>query len=374
MNLKAQLAKHYINLRGWKTQRKIVVIESDDWGSIRMPSKQVVDLFKSKNYPLEINKFTLFDGLERQVDLEELFKVLESHKDEIGNNPVITACAVVANPDFDKIRESNFKEYFFEIIAETYKNYGEENLLDFWIENGIKKNLLYPQFHGREHLNPSRWLKVLQSNNQMEKEAFDNKTLLGLIGGQTTDNDIYMAAFEAITEEDKESVSRITKEGLNMFEQTFGFKSLSFMPSQAKQFEELNETLMVCGVKFNQAGQFSLPIENGIFKTINNFWGDVDKFGIKYWRRNCTFEPYKGSKNPVDSCLQEIEIAFRCGKPAVINSHRINFTSRINKEHRDLSLQSLNDLLSKIIKKYPQVEFLNSEQLAKVMLEDDKTK
>jgi hypothetical protein len=69
--------------------------------------------------------------------------------------------------------------------------------------------------------------------------------------------------------------------------------------------------------------------------------------------------------------LREIEIAFRCGKPAVINSHRINFTSRISKEHRDLSLRSLDDLLSKIVKKYPKVEFLNSEQLAKVMMEDD---
>jgi hypothetical protein len=123
MNIKAQLAKHYINLRGWKTKRKIVVIESDDWGSIRMPSKEVVELFKTKNYPLEINKFTLFDGLERQVDLEELFKVLESHKDKNGNNPVVTACSVVANPDFEKIKKSNFKEYFFEQLNETYKLY-----------------------------------------------------------------------------------------------------------------------------------------------------------------------------------------------------------------------------------------------------------
>ena len=372
MNLKAQLAKHYINLRGWKTKRKIVVIESDDWGSIRMPSKEIVDLFKSKNYPLEKNKFTCFDGLEKQVDLEELFKVLEFYKDSKGNNSVITACAVVANPDFDKIRASNFKEYFFESLSQTYKNYGENNLLDFWLEKGIKKNLLYPQFHGREHLNPTKWLKLLNSDNQMEIDAFNNKTLLGLSGGKTPDNQLYMAAFEAFTQKDKDSVIKITEAGLLMFEKTFGFKSISFMPSQAKQFEELNETLAACGVKFNQAGQFSIPNEDGAFKIVNNFWGDVDQFGIKYWRRNCTFEPYKGKKNPVESCLEEIEIAFRCGKPAVINSHRINYTSRIDKEFRDVNLQHLSELLSKIIKKYPQVEFCNSEQLAKIMMNKNK--
>ena len=374
MNLRAQLAKHYVNLRGWKTKRKIVVIESDDWGSIRMPSKDVVDLFKSKNYPVEKNKFTLLDRLERKSDLEELFKVLESHKDIKGNNPVITACAVLANPDFDKIKASNFQEYFYEPLSQTYKNHGEIGLLDFWIEKGIAKNLLYPQFHGREHLNPTKWLKVLQSNNQMEKDAFDNKTLLGLAGGQTKSTDLYMAAFEAITTKDKNDIDRITIEGLKMFEQTFGFKSLSFMPSQTKQYAELSKTLIACGVKFNQAGQLYLASGNGNFKTVNNFWGFVDQFGMRYWRRNCTFEPYKGTKNPVDSCFEEIEIAFRCGKPAVITSHRINFTSRIDKEFRNLNLQNLNNLLSKIIRKYPQVEFLNSEQLANVMMEDDKTK
>lgn len=368
MNIRQILAKNYINFRGWKTNRKIVVIESDDWGSIRMPSKEVVDLLKSKNYPIENNKFTLLDGLERKSDLEELFKVLESHKDKNGNNPVITACAVVANPDFNKIIESNFQEYFFEQIEQTYENYGEKSLLEFWCQYGIKKNLLYPQFHGREHLNPTKWLKALQSNNQMEHDAFASKALLGLAGGQTDRKDLYMAAFDAIDSNEKDVVDNIAIEGLKLFEDTFGFKSISFMPSQSKQYEELSKILIKSGVKFSQAGQFFIPTLNGNFTEQNNFWGYVDKFGIKYWRRNCTFEPHKGAKNPVDSCLKEIEIAFRWGKPAVISSHRINYTSRIDTEFRNQNLQVLNILLTKIIKKYPQVEFLNSEQLAKEML------
>ena len=28
------------NIKGWRTNRKIVVIESDDWGTIRMSSKE----------------------------------------------------------------------------------------------------------------------------------------------------------------------------------------------------------------------------------------------------------------------------------------------------------------------------------------------
>ena len=36
-----KLKNLYINKMGFHTERKIVVFESDDWGSIRMPSKEV---------------------------------------------------------------------------------------------------------------------------------------------------------------------------------------------------------------------------------------------------------------------------------------------------------------------------------------------
>ena len=41
MNIKSTLSNTFLNLPGWHTRRKLVVIESDDWGSIRMPSREV---------------------------------------------------------------------------------------------------------------------------------------------------------------------------------------------------------------------------------------------------------------------------------------------------------------------------------------------
>ena len=71
MNLKTQLAKNYINFRGWKTNRKIVVIESDDWGSIRMPSKLAYSNLLKKE--IDVDKSYLYDtldSLEKKEDLE----------------------------------------------------------------------------------------------------------------------------------------------------------------------------------------------------------------------------------------------------------------------------------------------------------------
>lgn len=37
LTLKRKLAKNYVNARGWNSKRKLVVIESDDWGVFGCP-------------------------------------------------------------------------------------------------------------------------------------------------------------------------------------------------------------------------------------------------------------------------------------------------------------------------------------------------
>lgn len=48
MKLKKQIFRNYINMFGLKTKQKIVVIESDDWGSIRMPNKKTYDKLQQR--------------------------------------------------------------------------------------------------------------------------------------------------------------------------------------------------------------------------------------------------------------------------------------------------------------------------------------
>ena len=46
----SSLKRNLLNFRGWTTKRKIVVIESDDWGSIRMPSKNIFKKLHNQNF------------------------------------------------------------------------------------------------------------------------------------------------------------------------------------------------------------------------------------------------------------------------------------------------------------------------------------
>ena len=90
---------------------------------------------------------------------------------------------------------------------------------------------------------------------------------------------------------------------------------------------------------------------------------------MRVYRRNCKFEPAKNHNiDWVDQCLSEIKIAFRWGKPVVIDSHRVNYIGSISPENRDYSLKELKCLLKEIVKRWPEVEFVNSEQLYNEML------
>ena len=368
MNFRQIIAKNYINYVGWSLRRKIVVIESDDWGSVRSFNATAVKHLTEQYPHMKSNKFFSNDGLERKGDLESLFEILSKHTDCKDNSPVITALALTANPDFDAITASG--EYRSESILKTYADYGEGGLMDLWKSQGIEQNLLYPQFHGREHLFPGRYIKRIANVDDVEYAAFSNRSLYG--GDNTTRNTNFMAAFEYHSEEDKKAIEKTTAEGLTEFEEIFGFRSLSFCPSQSVYGDHIFPVLKAHGIKTIQAGQQFVPADLKL-KMINNYWGHRTGNGLIFTRRNCTFEPYKSpTADHVGQCLKEIEIAFRWGKPAVINSHRINYTSRIGSEIRDRTLADLDVLLKSVIKRWPDVEFINSAQLAVIISSNSK--
>jgi hypothetical protein len=61
--------------------------------------------------------------------------------------------------------------------------------------------------------------------------------------------------------------------------------------------------------------------------------------------------------------MKEIEVSFKYKKPAIISSHRVNFIGSIQPDNRDKNLKLLSDLLKQIVIKYPDVEFMSSDEL-----------
>lgn len=363
---------HILNIPGWRTNRKIVVIESDDWGSIRMPSKEIYNLFLKNGIRVDNDPYCRYDALESADDMISLFETLNSVKDKNGNPAILTANTIISNPDFQKIEESNFTEYHFEQFTETLKRYYPNENVEGVLFQGISHNVLKPQSHGREHLNVKKWLNALQHDDSATRLAFDYKTF-GLTH-ETHPNIItnYMGAFDSSLTDDIFCYKKSIKEGLDLFEIIFGFRSKSFIPTTYTWSPLIEPILIENGVNYLQGlVNQRVPLNDGSLFSFKkgNFQGTKNNLGQFYLMRNCFFEPtLEGQQSDVvNDCLRRINIAFQWKKAAVICSHRLNFIGVIDERNRKNNIKLFRQLLKEIVKRWPDVEFMSSDQLGDTM-------
>lgn len=367
--IKSALRVNVSNIPGWRTKRHIVVIESDDWGSIRMSSKEAFDRMLKAGMPVDRSHYNLYDSLECNDDLEQMYETLSKFKDSTGRHPVITGVNVVANPDFEKIKTNNFSEYIYEPYTETCKRYSNhDRVYDLWKE-GIEKRLMVPIFHGREHLNAQFWMRALRDKNKSTLVGFENEVtgMPGIKGEKLPD---FQAAFQIDTINDLVYQKEVLKTGLDLFEELYGYRSRYFVPTNGPFNNTLEKDLNEHGVKYINTGKKQKePLGNGQYKINTRFIGDENQYGQIYITRNCFFEPTcSGYSRPlttdwINNCLKEIEIAFRWRKPAVISSHRVNYIGYLHPENRERSLKQLSELLGKMLKRWPDIEFMTSSEL-----------
>ncbi|MDI1318544.1 polysaccharide (de)acetylase [Flavobacterium sp.] len=358
--LKSFAAAADINKKGKAIKEKLIIIESDDWGAIRTPSKEAISNFERKGFQIA-NSIYKNDSLASQDDLEKLFAVLHSHKGSDGKPAVITANSIMANPDFEKIKAHDFKDYFWEPFTETLKRYPKhQNNFELW-KAGMNDGIFYPQFHGREHLNVKRWMKALQSKNKDIRASFEQQTTYS-----GKEDYSFMEAYDWDAPEEVEQHKTIIAEGLQLFEQHFGFKSKSFIAPCYNWDTKLEPFLASQGIEWMQGLRSQLQ-PTGTFneyQTIRHSFGQQQN-GLRFNTRNCFFEPSMlPQKDWVNSCLAQIQNAFLFSKPAVICSHRINFVGFINPKNGERGLKDLNQLLKAIVKKWPEAKFSTTDELS----------
>jgi len=366
---KQKIARHILNIPGWNTKRKIIVFESDDWGSIRIPSRDVLNDLRNFGIPVDDDPFSKFDSLASSCDLEHLFETLTSVKDIFGHYPVLTANCVTANPDFDAIRKSNYSLYSYELFTETLKRYPEHsNSFNLW-NQGMDMKVFYPQYHGREHLNFIQWLGSLNHGSRDFLFAFALGTYAINSESRSKRNNLLASLdYEELT--DKQIIIDALIDGLNLFKRIFDFESVSYTPACYTWNSEIEEILARKNVKYIKTSKVQNVISPSIkkYKKRYHYNGKKNRFGQLYLVRNALFEPSLNNRiDWVDSCLNSIDIAFKWNKPAIICSHRLNFIGYINENNRVKNLKLLKQLLGNIMRKWPEVEFINSERLGNII-------
>lgn len=360
------------NLLGYHTKRHIVLFESDDWGAIRMPSLEVFKALRQQGVSLsDKGGYNVYDTLASNDDLELLMEVLSSVKDSRGNPAKITFNCCVANPDFRKIRENDFQEYFYEPFTETLKRYPHhDRSFELWKE-GISKLMFQPQFHGREHLNASMWMQLLRRNVESVRRAFDKEVFCMDIEKHIDPRPHALAAYNVSSKDDYEFAKKSVEEGLNLFEKLFGFRSKTMIAPNFTWDKEIEEVAWQNGIRIMQGGHVQRPsyyAKRHGEKYKRHYTGQKSKNApLKYMVRNCEYEPSYRAYMNADYCMKEIESAFRFKTPAIVCCHRVNFIGDLNSTNRDNNLRDYQRLLQMIVKKYPDVEFMSSDEVGELL-------
>jgi hypothetical protein len=371
MNINQYISRTLLNLPGFHTNRKIVVIESDDWGSIRMPSREIYDFLIRQGHKVDNLSFNRYDSLACETDLSLLFNVLHSVKDKNNNPAIITANTVVTNPDFVKIKASNYQQYYYEPFTETLKHYsGHQGSFKLWQE-GMNAGVFRPQFHGREHLNVTRWMKALKTNTGNVRFGFDLEMFDLSIGNQITE-DSFMDTLNFESDSELAFQRDSIVEGLQMFENIFGYKSTTFIAPCYIWDCRLNKTLADFGVKALQGGWFQLEPTVGYehkFKKRFHYIGQKNKYDQTYLVRNISFEPSINTVTDLkNDVLKRMDFLFKMKKPVIISSHRLNYIGYIDSNNREKNLKLFRELLQQIVKYWPDVEFISSDKLADIIV------
>ena len=364
--------KHFLkglkNIPGWRTPDKLIVFSVDDYGNVRLDSPTARERMQRAGLDLD-NQFDRFDALETRQDLEALFETLSSVRDAVGRAPCFTAYSVCANPDFPRILEEE-KSFHYEPLTQTFDRLAAtqprayQGAWNLWHE-GMASGLIRPQFHGREHLNLDFIERQLATRDPMLMTSLENDSMAGLKPEPSLPGVGFTAGFAVHDGKELERHREILDDGLRLFEETFGFASKSFTPPAMQINPQLYPDLEDFGLRaIDKAQRCVRRLDAKTTAREWNFLGPSRGHRHINLVRNVVFEPGKGMfSDPVGHALRQVGAAFRWRKPAIISSHRVNFCGHIDERNRENGLTKLSELLSGIVKQWPDAQFISADQL-----------
>jgi hypothetical protein len=369
-DLKYTLVCNLKNIPGPTVRKKIVVLEADDYGGIRMPSLEAMKQMKSAGVSITESRYNLLDTLEDKEDLAALFETLQSVKGGDAGSAVMSPFVNVANPDFEKIKASGYTEYFYEPFPATMQKYGhDDDIMSYW-KQGIESGIFTPEFHGREHISVQPWLQKLQEGDpHLQFAAGYGFVAVANVKGLPAYAQEFRPEFYFDKDRQKAFLHNSITEGVKLFEYLFGYTPAAFVPSNSVFHPDFEATVFQTGIPFlGVSHKNPTPAPNGELAFTNyTFRQKIKKGQLNYYIRNCAFEPSDAGYSSIDNTLKQVAAAFRWNKPAIISTHRVNFVGGLQKQNRDKGLKELQKLLQAIVRRWPDAEFKSTANMLKAL-------
>ena len=319
----------------WRCEEPVVVLESDDWGMTR-------DAIEGKG--LEEYGSARIRGEEKTEtlrDLEHIYNVLESYQFMEGRPTTFVANFITANPDYEAIKASGYKEYHEIPIGEM------PELREKWQE-GVQRRVFHAQYHGRLHFWYEHWLKDLQDDFLISRKMLDMELNGGITLFEEYGNRYHSEYVNWVdgSVRPPEELLEWVKTGHDYFVELFGFKSLSTVSPHYVFSQHATRVFSQLGIKYLQATHLQNTVDSdGNVIDTQYPLGYQSQHGVTFLARNVNFNPRpKMEHHHMEPALKQILQRFDDKVPAVVDTHRINFVASWGRSGSD----QLGELLEKL--------------------------
>jgi hypothetical protein len=300
---------------GFRCEEPLVVLESDDWGLRRRPAAEEVARWGTPSGWAD-------EHGETAEDLDRLTRLLAGHTDPDGRTAALTMNVIAANPDREAIEAGGFEAYVDRPVDETLPAEVRGRL-----RAGVAAGQLSLQLHGRAHFNVERWLADLRSGEPGARELFT----AGVDGGLSLTREhgwryhSELLDWTAGTHRSTAELVAWLSPAVDTVERLGGVRPRSAVAPHYVLSDEAEAAWAELGLEFVQSAERQLRPGHADAKV--SYLGQPGRDGLVHLTRTARFDPRPGRQgHHVADAAAALRRCFDQGLPAVVDTHRINFT------------------------------------------------
>ena len=346
-----------------------IVFESDDWGLCgEGRDQQVQSDLVSKGY-VDIDSNFLApmykNTLESESDLDNLSNSLAKFKDRLGRSPIFTANMVVSNPDFERIKQNRFSQYFAIPISKGFPTGWHDwaTTVRGW-KKAINRKVWLPEYHGFSHFNYRNWIRGLGKGDQRLMDFFNRSMVTYSVRFRVlSEYGVHIGNrwdFQSFGEQYSDICA-----GFDIFNSLFGRFPRTTIPPNNVWNPDTYRAFLKSKVRFIQSEKESLKSNLGARNTNISLIPDV--FNSILLRFSSLCKQYRNvhleyNDENESAAVVSSTNCFVSGVPAIVGTHRVNYVSGVDPNLPRKNLKRLENYLHSVLEN-ENVVFLSDNEL-----------
>ena len=352
--------------RDFHFDRPLVLFQSDDWGRAGVRDLEGWESLQKSGLNLGEKPYDYYT-LETAEDVHSLRKLLAKHRDSSCRNPSIVMNFIMANVDANVNANADYnrnpllrnEEIPLKPLTQGLPGqWSRPDLFDAY-RQGIHEGVFFPALHGLTHFCAnavSRELAAGGERGELIRKMWSAQTpyihwRMPWIGYEYWDAELDPARRFLSLEEQRSRIRRAAE----IYREFFGSAPSSACAPGYRANQDTVTAWFDAGIRVAQHGPDGRKAPY------------LDDHGMLHTFRTIEMEPAIGECS-LAGLVQQAETCFASGLPAIVSIHSINFHSTL-RDFRTATLALLDEFLTSLEKKRPNLLYLNDADLARIATE-----